>query len=177
MKRIIPLAIIAFCCFALPAQAGFYVGASYLSTSAEFDDAIGDFDFDSDEAGWKLFAGWNIIRFVGIEASYRDLGSHAGTNGDDSFSTDIKAADIGARGILPLGRFELFAKVGYANISEDGQFDINDIPGTIDGSSWELLYGAGVGVKVWKVTIRAEWEEYDVESSLNSFSLGAAFNF
>ena len=108
----------------------------------------------------------------------RDLGSHAGTDGDDSISTDIKAADLSARGILPLGkRFELFAKLGYANISEDGQFDIGDVQDSIDGSSWELLYGVGVGVKVWKLTIRAEWEEYDVESSLNSFSLGAAFNF
>jgi OOP family OmpA-OmpF porin len=178
MIRLIPIAIIAFCCFALPAQAGPYVGASYLSNSAEFDDAVGDFSFDSDESGWKIFAGWNIIRFVGIEASYRDLGTHSATEGDDFINADINAFDIGARGILPLGkRFELFGKVGYAKINEDGVYDINDVPDTFDSSSWELMYGVGLGVKVWKVTIRAEWEEYDVENSLNSFSLGAAFNF
>src|SRR5262245_53282625 len=76
------------------------VGASYLSNNAEFQGAVQD--FDTDDAGYKIFLGFDFIKFVGIETSYRDLGSHQQTSGGSTINADIEAYDASVRGILPL---------------------------------------------------------------------------
>ena len=163
---------------ATPASAGtFYVGASWLSTDAEFETAVDN--FDTDDSGWKVFGGWDIIKFLGVEASYRDLGTFDQTIGANTFSGDLTVYDIEARGILPIGSaLELFAKAGYGNVAID--FETSDGITTVSGDDddWELFYGVGVAVKLGKgFAVRAEWEEWDVDTSLNSFSVGAAFRF
>ena len=77
--------------------------------------------------------------------------------------------------MLPIGKlFEVFAKVGYSRIDADISF--SDV--VFDSKENELIYGVGVGFNFGKkFTLRAEWEEYDVDTSLNSLSIGAQFNF
>ena len=49
------------------------------------------------------------MKFLGIEASYLDLGEQESSN----FSAEITGWDLQAVGILPLGNhFELFAQFG-----------------------------------------------------------------
>ena len=177
MKRLIPIAIVALCCLAIPAKAEFYVGAGYLNNSAKFEDT-GNFSFDSSESGWKVFAGYNILKFVGVEASYRDLGSYVESDVLNAINADIKAYDISARGILPLGKLiELFAKVGYSNVSADGTISMGLTEESFDESDWELLYGVGIGFNFGKFGVRAEYEAYDVETDLDSISLSGLFRF
>ncbi len=152
------------------------VGASLLSTDAEFDSAVSN--FDTDDAGYKVFFGFDFIKFFGIEASYRDLGTHKGTSGGSSIDADIEAFDVSARGVLPLKIVSLFVKAGYANISTDGSLSAGSVVTSFDESDWELFYGAGVDVNFGEhFGVRAEWEQYDVDDSLNSLSLGAFFRF
>lgn len=48
----------------------------------------------------------------------------------------------------------------------------------MDADDWELLYGVGVGLKLGeRFGIRAEWESWDVETSLDAYSLGAFVRF
>jgi len=48
----------------------------------------------------------------------------------------------------------------------------------VDADDWELLYGVGVGLKLGeRFGIRAEWESWDVETSLDAYSLGAFVRF
>jgi len=162
----------------LPASAAeFYVGASWLSTSAEFDTAVDN--FDTDDSGWKVFGGANFGKFLGVEASYRDLGTFSETIGTNSLDADLTVYDAELRGILPIGKaLELFAKVGYGNVAVD--FDLSDGTTASSGSDddWEVLYGVGVGIKLGEgFGVRAEWEEWDVDTSLNAFSVGAYFRF
>ncbi len=161
-----------------PARAeGVYAGASWLSSGAEFDTAFDN--FDTDDSGWKVFAGWDIVKFVGVEVSYRDLGSFSETSGTNFVNADITAYDGAARGILPLGKhFEVFAKIGYSSVSVD--LESGDGTSLVSGSSdeWDLFYGLGVGLKFGeRFGVRAEWEEWDVDTTLNAFSVGAFLKF
>jgi hypothetical protein len=173
-KRAIPLAmLIVLASVASPAYANFYAGASYLQTDAEFEDAANE--FDADDSSFKIFGGFNFGKFLGIEASYRDLGNQQDSAGAAMLDVDLEAYDISARGTLPIGKLlGIFAKVGYANIAIDGNIG----GGSIDDDDWELLYGVGLDVYLGKrFGVRGEWEEYDVEDSLNSLSVGAFIRF
>jgi len=153
--------------------AAFTVGASYLSNNADFSSAVSD--FSTDAGGYKIFLGFDFIKFFGGELSYRDLGNYNETSGSSSIDASIKAYDASVRGILPLGKlFSIFAKAGYSNISTSGFFD-----GTVvDESDWKLFYGVGVDLNLGEhMGVRTEWEQYDVDQSLNSLSLGAFFRF
>ena len=166
IRRVLIALVVVFCGLSLPAWAGEgYVGASYLSTDAEFETVLDSFSTDS--GGWKIFGGYDVIKFFGVEVTYYDLGSFS----EDSFEADIQVFDLSGRGILPLGeRVQLWAKVGYSSVGVDGTFG--------DATDWELLYGAGIGVKIGEhFGIRGEYEAWDVETSLNSWSLGLYFRF
>jgi OOP family OmpA-OmpF porin len=173
MKRILTVAVVAICGLCLPAWAGDgYVGASYMSSSADFQIGLENDSADSD--GWKIFGGYNLMKYFGVELTYYDLGSFDPTEGDDPINADITVFDFAARGILPLGeRFALFARLGYSTVDVDF--------GSGDGSSardWEVLYGIGASVDLGKsFGIRAEWESWNVETSLDAWSLGAYFRF
>ena len=177
MKRLIPIAIVLLMGMSSVAFADAYVGASYLSTSAEFDTAFDN--FDTDESSYKFFGGFNMGKFFGIEASYRDLGSHQQTVGSSMIDLDLDAYDVSVRGRLAIGkRFTAFAKAGYANISASGSFDFGKLVESVDEDEWELLYGVGLDINLGeRFGLRAEWEEYDIDDSLNSFSAGAYFRF
>ena len=161
----------------LPAMAEGYVGASYLSSSGKFDTSIASFNPDGE--GYKIFGGYNIHKYLGIEAAYYDLGGLEDTEGNDTFKADIDAFDIAFRGLLPIGKMlQLTAKIGYANVSIDSETSGPLITVTADGSDWELLYGVGAEVKLGKVFgVRAEWESFDVEGDLDAWSVGGSFRF
>ncbi len=166
------VAFVSLVATSTPAHADFYVGASYLSTNADFTSAVEDFSLD--DSGWKAFAGWTFFKFVGVELTYRDLGTFEDSSASGSVNADLKAWDGAVRGIIPLAWFEIFGKVGYADITSEG--GISGI--SFDESDWKLYYGAGVGFNfLGHFGIRAEWEKYDTDDSLESFSLGALIKF
>ena len=153
MKRFALAAAVILIGFATTNAGALTVGASYLSTDAEFDSAVSN--FDTDDAGYKVFFGFDFIKFFGIEAF-----------------------DASVRGVLPLKIVSLFVKAGYANISTDGSLNAGSVATSFDDSDWELFYGAGIDVNFGEhLGVRAEWEQYDVDDSLNSLSLGAFFRF
>ncbi len=176
-RKVLAIAVLAAAGLGLPASAAQgYVGASWLSSGAEFDTAVDNFDID--DSGWKVFGGLNFVKFFGLEASYRDLGDFTET-GVGSIDASIKAYDLEARGILPLGKVvDIFGKAGYANLSIDGTESDGATQVEINDDNWELFYGLGVELHFGKTFgVRAEWEKWDVETSLNAFSAGAVFRF
>jgi OOP family OmpA-OmpF porin len=175
MKKILFLAI-ALLVFAPAAQAGnFYVGASFLEAGLEVDfDAAVD-DFDEDDSGFKFFGGYQLGKFLDIEAGYYDMGAPSqdlGILGEIELETT--AWNLAAKGKLPLGeRIELFAKAGL--FLWDGESNgalVEDDDGTDFG------YGAGISVLLGKLELRGELElvEFD-EVDLEILSLGAAWRF
>ena len=177
MKRWIPILLVSLACLSTSARADFYVGASYVSTDAEFDTAFES--FDTDDSAYKFFAGLTIFKFLGLEASYRDLGQHEQTVGMSLVNLDLEAIDLSARATLPLGKLiSVYGKAGYANITAEGSFDLNGAISLVDSDEWELMYGVGVDINFGKhFGVRGEWETFDVDDDLNSFSAGAFFKF
>jgi OOP family OmpA-OmpF porin len=177
-QKVVLTAVLALVVAGLPAMAqeGF-AGASWLGSGADFETAFDD--FDSDDSGWKIFVGYDFIKFFGLEAAYRDLGDFSETSGAGSIDAEVKAYDLAGRGVLPLGKaFELFGKLGYSTVDVDATTSTGLVTASASDSDWELYYGVGIGLKIGKsFGIRAEWEEWDVDTELNAYSLGAYIRF
>lgn len=161
---------VAFLCVCAVAPATFagelYVGASYGNTTLEVDEP--GFSFDADDPSWKVFGGYRFLKLFGVEASYVDLGSPT----DGSVTIETTAWSGFAVGVLPLGPFGLFAKVGA--VASDAE-----VTGLSGESSTDPAYGVGAEFGISKIAIRAEFEMFDVEDtdSLYMISLGAAWRF
>jgi OOP family OmpA-OmpF porin len=161
---------------ALPATAGFYLGGSATTTASDFETAVET--IESDELGWKVYAGYNFLDFLGAEASYRDLGNFSDGVTNASIDLDLKVIDGSVRAFLPVGPFDLFARAGYANIAWDGVVNLENEIENFDEDEWELFYGVGLELKLGeKLALRAEWEKYDVSDSLNTLSAGLSYRF
>ncbi len=171
-------ATIALCGVCLPAHAQeAYLGASYLSSSGTFSSSGESFDPNAD--GWKIFGGWNFNKYFGAELTYYDLGKLQQTKDNETFTADVKVTDVAFRGILPVGeRFELFARLGYSNVSVDSTLTGTGASASLSTTDWRLLYGLGADLKLGKrFGLRAEWEGWDVDGSLQEYALGAYFRF
>jgi len=158
------------------AQEG-YAGASFLSTSTEIDTSVASFNPGSDS--WKVFVGYNVNKFFGFEATYYDMGDLEDTSGNATLEASIEVFDVSFRGILPLGEvLQLTAKLGYSSVDVESTSTGTLLTVTADGSTWEILYGVGAEVKMGKrVGIRADWDKWDVEGSLDAWSIGAYIRF
>lgn len=179
MKRKAPFLAIAVAALAcLPVVAGEpYIGASWLSTDAELETAVDDFDVD--DSGWKVFAGYNVRPFWGFEASYRDMGDFSDVVADSRIDAELEAWEASVRAIASMGRVvELFAKAGASNLSLDGEVDFDGDLSDIGSDDWELMYGLGIAIKFrGSFGLRAEWEEFDTSDQLNTFSVGGFLRF
>jgi OOP family OmpA-OmpF porin len=154
-----------------------YLGASYLSSSGEFDTSVES--FDPDDSGWKLFGGYNFNKYWGMELAFYDLGNLEDSGTSGTFSADVSVYDLGFRGILPVGeRFEIAAKLGFSNVSVDSSLTGPIGTTRAEASDWEFAYGLGLAFKIGKrFGLRAEWEAWDVADSLQAYSLGAYWRF
>lgn len=176
MKKILILSSV-MAASVVAARAEFYVGASVTSTAADIEAAAEN--FSSDEMGWKAYVGWNFLDFLGAEAGYRDLGTFSEGSETERFDFDLAVIDFSARAFLPIGDlFNLYGKVGYANIAWDGKYEDAEGEFSIDNDDWELFYGIGTEFNLGKnFAIRAEWEMYDTDEDLNTLSAGILFRF
>jgi hypothetical protein len=167
MRRRLVLAMLLCCAAVTATYAGpLYVGASYGQATLEIDEP--SLDFDADDPSFKVFAGYRFLGFLGVEASYLDLGSPS----DGPVTVETTAWSAFGMGILSLGPVGLFGKVGMVD-SE------SDVSGGFSDSSTDPAYGVGAEVDVWKITVRGEYEMFDVENtdSLYLLSVGAAWKF
>lgn len=143
------------------ADSGFYIGGGVGESNVE----VGSFD-ESDTA-YKIFGGYNIgfipLVDLAVEASYVDFGNPS------SSSFDIDITGLNAYGLagLSFGPFGVFAKAGTIRWDSDGD------------SGTDAAYGIGAKFSIGSLSVRAEYEEYDV-GSLSDFSMtsvSAVFTF
>ncbi len=156
---------------------GLYVGGSVGSAQINLSDDIADVDFDSDNLGYKIFAGYSgpiSPRFnLGAEGSYVDFGRFSSPS---SLTQDLetKAWDLFGVGTVRFGAIGLFGKVGTAWWS--GEIDgLDDILGGIGD---HMVYGAGVQFQADRLVIRAEYERFDADvANVDFISVGASLLF
>jgi opacity protein-like surface antigen len=160
-------------------QTGFSFSAyygGYKSRGGEFED-----ENDLYEVG----VGYRFLPFLGIEASYTDLGEFGG----DDVSADVDGYSLSLVGTAPLTEsFKIYGEVGqFFSNTEVNVLDFNE-----DFDDETLFYGVGVSFKVAEpLWINAEYQRYKVEvndsnwpvqlddedTDVDAVKIGAVFNF
>ena len=156
---------------AVAADNGIYLGASVGQSGLQVD----DFNYDASATGYKLIAGWRFIDWLAVEANYLDFGSGDDTVLGEKIETEADGISLSAVGFLPVGPVDLFARVGAvdwsADISSPGLSSDSD-----DGT--DLTYGIGAQFRVWSLSIRAEYEMFDIsDADLDMISVGVTWTF
>ena len=155
----------------LPKQQ-WYVGGSVGKTDIDtrsFDDSIGA----------KVYAGYNVNRFVAFEGALTSLGEFDSKT-VPGFETQVIGIEASLIGKIPIGRFSIFAKAGFffwdVENSQNGAF-VSDDDG-VDGA-----YGGGFEYRFrghkdrW--SMRGEWQRFkDISNrDIDMLSFGIKFGF
>ena len=160
---------------ALSADNGIYLGASVGQSGVQYDENFEgeNFSFDASATGFKAIAGWRFIDWLAVEANYVDLGS-----GDDNgIETDLNGVSLSAVGFVPVGPVDLFARVGAVNWNAD--FDAPNLGVSESDDGTDLTYGVGAQFRVWSLSIRGEYEIFDISDAdtVDMFSIGVTWTF
>ena len=160
---------------ALSADNGIYLGASVGQSGVQYDENFEgeNFSFDASATGFKAIAGWRFIDWLAVEANYVDLGS-----GDDNgIETDVNGVSLSAVGFVPVGPVDLFARVGAVNWNADLEAPSLGLSASDDGT--DLTYGVGAQFRVWSLSIRGEYEVFDISDAdtVDMFSIGVTWTF
>jgi hypothetical protein len=185
------------------ADHGWYLGAAYSNLSADYSPPE-EFAIPTDFAtpspfpgivaetigsdGFKLDAGYRVLDWLAFEADYFDFGSNSAPLGIFCVNQPCPAtirgatasASLSALALWPIGRFDVFARVGLSRwetslemFYDDGsRFWHQDIDGT------DEKYGAGAQVHFGKIAARLEYEHLRFSAdAADTWSLGVAYNF
>lgn len=156
---------------------GFYVGAGGGIANIEIDES--DLNFEDDDFGWKIYAGYRFMPYFAVEGGYADLGEPD----DDVLGVRVRAEveiwSLYAVGILPFSdTWEGFGKVGIA--AWDADLNASGL-GASEGEDGEDL-ALGLGVN-WNLNeqwlLRTEWEYFDIDDAdtVWLWTIGGAFKF
>lgn len=170
------------------ADSGFYLGGSIGQASIE---VAGDVDldvpdFDENDFAWKVFGGYNFGLGpidLGVEGGYVDFGSPS-----QAFpvpvllNVDIDLTGFSLWGVaaLDLGLIDVFGKLGAIAWDGEAVASVSDL-GSLgeDDSGTDLGYGIGARFNLGGLSIRGEWERYDLDNieQVDMFSVGLSFSF
>ena len=174
--------LVSFIVFApAESEAGGYIGGSIGQSYIELDAGTPavPVNFDEEDFGWKLMAGYNFdfaVITLGVEADYVDFGAPSGDVLGSQIEVDANGfAGFGTAG-FDLGPVGVFAKLGV--ISWDASFSVDGFDaGSDDGT--DPAYGVGVKFGLASVEIRGEYEIYDIEDSddVAMLSVGLVWRF
>jgi len=173
MRSTLWLAAIMFGCSAAAGAAdnGIYLGASLGRSKVEFDQGLLEVD-DHDE-GFKIIAGVRPLDWLAVEANYVDFGKAR----DGIVSAENHAFSAFAVGFFSVGPADLFGKVGL--VKSDASVRVRNLGKIFDEDGTDPAYGFGVQFRVLSLSVRAEYEIYDVNKvdDLNLFSIGVTYTF
>jgi OmpA-OmpF porin, OOP family len=178
MNKILSACAIAAAFAAMPASAQWYVGAGVGSSRTNgIDGSASGFTLsggNSNKSSVKVFGGYQITPFWGVEAQYTDLGNRDFTVRDSTGglvgSGKVKASQysIAGTGTLPLSQsFALIGKLGVSNNRGSVSF-----PGvSSSGNKSDVLVGVGVSYSINpKLAVRLEYEDFGKFSSNGGFA-------
>ncbi len=167
---------------------GIYAGLAVGESRTDFANDLNDF-FDGKDTAFKIFGGYRILDWVGVEASYVDLGEITQRGDQPGFTRfRLEEAGFGAFGVLywNLAPVDLFVKGGLvlSQVHVRGTSSSGPFLFTFDDtdSSTDLAFGAGGQVRFGKLAVRLEYEHFDLDPGAgfdapDLISLGATYTF
>jgi opacity protein-like surface antigen len=164
-------------------ESGLYLGASLgqAAVKADGETATGDdFDFSEEDAGYKIFAGYNFgiipLLDLAVEGAYVDFGNPSGSLVDGT-DIDLSVSGWDVFGVVAgtFGPFGIFGKAGL--IYWDSDADIGNSSDSDSGS--DPAYGLGAKFQLGSIAIRAEYEYFDMSGFKDVYltSVGVSFTF
>jgi hypothetical protein len=147
------------------ADNGIYLGAAVGQSTSD----VGSVDdlFDGEDSAFKLVGGVRPLDWLGIEASYRDLGAVEQTqNLADLSDFHFEQQGVDAFGVFffDIAAFDLFAKAGVIRWDLEGSG--STLSGPIDASDdgTDFAWGFGAQVRLRSLAIRLEYERFELDA-------------
>jgi OmpA-OmpF porin, OOP family len=135
---------------------GFYLGAGVGTATLELEDSNSTADFDADDTGFKIAAGYRFLKWVAVEAAYEDYGQPEDDVLGVRLRGEFNAFSVSALGLLPLGNFDLFARGGIARW--DGSLTAESFGVDVSEDNTDPLFGFGAQYRFGQLAIRLEYE-------------------
>jgi hypothetical protein len=161
------------------ADNGIYLGASVGQSGVEFDDSFEgqNLSFDASSTGFKAIAGWRFLDWLAVEGNYVDLGTGDDRVAGTKIESDINGFSVAAVGFLPVGPVDLFARLGAITWNADVDVPSLGLGDSDDGT--DLTYGVGAQFRVWSLSLRGEYEVFDIDGpdNVDMFSIGVTWTF
>lgn len=139
-----------------PSLQGFYMGGSIGNATVEFKDDETREQFDGDDTGFKIIAGYRIMDYLAVELNYSDFGKPKDQIFGVELETDYAATSVSVLGLLPLQDFDLFGRLGLARL--DADFSVPGAPGSDSDHSTEPVFGIGAQWRAENLAVRVEFE-------------------
>src|SRR5690606_11956624 len=95
-------------------------------------------------------------------ANYVDLGSGDNRVAGQLIETDIDGVSLSALGFLPIGPVDLFARGGAIDVKR--ALSARGIGSGSDDAT-DPTYGVGAQFRVWGLSLRAEYEVFDISDA------------
>ena len=173
MRKTLWLAAALLACSATAGAAdnGIYLGASLGRSNFDIDQGL--LEVDDDDNGFKIIAGVRPLDWLAIEANYVDFGKAR----DGIVSAENDAFSAFAVGFFTVGPADLFGKIGL--VKSDAKVSVRNLGKVFDEDGTDPAYGFGVQFRVLSLSVRAEYEIFDVDNvdDLNLFSIGVTYTF
>ena len=163
-------AMLAIAPLAQAADNGIYLGAGYVQSDYGLEDPdIGD--FDDEDSGYKLIAGWRVIDNFGVEVNYIDHGD--ATIGDGRLGAETISGF--AVGYIDFPLIDLFAKAGATS----WQVDARSNGVSVDEDDLDFAWGVGIQARIWSLGARLEYEQFPIvdDEKLDTISLSFTYTF
>jgi len=162
------------------AAGGFHVGGSWGKATLAVDGETAR--AETEDSGYKLYFGYRVVKWFGVEAAYTDLLEGHETSMGADFDLAIRYGSVAAVFVLPVHpRLDLWAKLEATHWQTDLLVDDGVSPPVDLGASGTGL-GYGLGFD-WFVLrrfgIRGEWERFDFDrvTDVGYLSAGVIFRF
>jgi hypothetical protein len=179
MKTILGfMVVLLLFCFTPSFAQGLYIGGGVGSSFVETNPQdLGGEELKLDKTGfaYKFFAGVKVLNFLGAEGGYRSLGNVKDKFMDVEFESNTKGFDVFAVGRYEFVIAEVFAKAGY--FFYDTEVKTNLGVNDFKNSDNDFVWGLGAGLKLGKIGVRAEWENFNAKDLKNLSMVTAGLTF
>jgi opacity protein-like surface antigen len=159
-----------------------YIGASAGESKFRTDcnRTITQFQCDTKDTGFKVYAGGRMSEWLGLEIGYTDFGRINASGGE----VDAWAVPLSLVAGVPFGdRFSVFGKLGGLYGRTDVTASLDSLIETGHKSGWGWTYGVGGAFALTPtIQIRADWDRHKLDfaggrEDVDMLSAGLQFRF
>jgi len=182
--------LLPFAPLSLAADNGFYLGAGVVQSEYGLDNPLNAAEFDDEDSGYKIIAGFRPLDHFGVEANYIDHGNatvpagvaciqFVGQPCPDTSRFEATTISAFAVGYADFPLIDLVAKLG----ATAWQFDGHSTPAfpafSFDESDVDLAWGVGVQARFGSLGARLEYENFQIieDEELGTISLSFTYTF